>query len=99
MIGLLSIMWPWFYSLKSQSTAGLSVPSFSEMRRWSKWEAMRQARDTFGDVEGFLHTCPGDLAPAMVAKMRGILEEDLGKKVSLKLELVITIDAGEQFVK
>ena len=54
--------------------------------------------DSFADIEQFLHICPHDLAPATVAKLKEVLN-DQTKSALLKLELAITIDAGEQFVK
>ena len=33
---------------------GLSIPSYSVTRWWSKWEVMKFLHDSFGDVESFL---------------------------------------------
>ena len=41
---------------------GLSVPSYSPTRWWSKFEVVHQLHNTFGDVPGFLHC--NELPPA-----------------------------------
>ena len=50
--------------------------------------------DGFADVEQFIGQTT-ELAPATLDK----LKSDPGKNVQLKIELAVTVDAGEPFVK
>ena len=73
--------------------------SYSETRWWSKWEVYRQLLEQFGDVAGFLNDAEVEnIAPKIVAQLRAILS-DPQRLVDLKLELAVTIDVGEHFVK
>ena len=73
--------------------------SYSETRWWSKWEVYRQLLEQFGDVAGFLNDAEVEnIAPKIVAQLRAILS-DPQRFVDLKLELAVTIDVGEHFVK
>ena len=74
---------------------GLSIPSYSVTRWWSKWEVMKFLHDSFGDVESFLEI--EDLPPSKV-KLQEILHDPPSKR-KLMIELAMTIDAGEPFVK
>ena len=80
-----------------RSYCGRPVPTYSETRWWSRWEVMKQIMEGYPDVEGFLHSCDS-LAPATVRKLKDILTDSL-KKLQVKLELAVVIDAGEYFVK
>ena len=74
----------------------LSAPSYSATRWWSRFEVMHQIHDTFGDVFTFLHG--SGLPSAMTGKLLAILE-DPPKCSKLKMELSMTVDAMEPFVK
>jgi len=58
---------------------------------------MNQLLVQFGDVEPFL-TSHEDLAPVTRQKLLGMLS-DPQKKAALKMELAVTVDVGEPFVK
>ena len=73
--------------------------SYSETRWWSKWEVYRQLLEQFGDVAGFLNDAEVEnIAPKIVAQLRAILS-DPQRLVDFKLDLAVTIDVGEHFVK
>ena len=74
-----------------------SVKSYSATRWWSKWEVMRQLMVYFGDLQPFVEE-NDDIAPANRLKILGIIQ-DSGKLTHLKVELAVTIDVGEPFVK
>jgi len=57
---------------------------------------MCQMRDSFGDVETFV--CAEELPMATAKKLTDFLD-DLPMRRKLKMELAITIDAIELFVK
>lgn len=78
-----------------KENTGLPVPTYSTTRWWSKWEVMKQMMDAFGDVKHFLED--NDLAPTK-QKLIAILN-DPPKSRKLQVELAITIDFGEPFVK
>ena len=59
-------------------------------------EVMKQIHDLFGDVERFLTTA--DLSPAAKVKLQGIMSNP-SQKSQLMIELAVTVDAGEPFVK
>ena len=80
-----------------KSQTGLSVPSYSCTRWWSKWEMLRQAHDSFGDVRTFIDNA-ADVSPANRCKIFQMLS-DPHKNAQLQLEMAITIDVGEPFVK
>lgn len=75
----------------------LTVRSYSNTRWWSKWEMLKQAHDCFGDVVSFI-TTSDDISPANKSKLLELLSNptQAGK---LQMELAITIDVGEPFVK
>ena len=70
--------------------------TYSATRWWSKFEVIYQLHNTFGDVRVFL--CRSDLPPVTTTKMLKIIDDDpMCRK--LKMELSITVDAMEPFVK
>ncbi len=73
-----------------KTQTGLSVPGFSNTRWWSKWEMIRQAHDTFGDVVSFI-TDTTDVSPANRTRILEILSDPM-KNNQLQLEMAITID-------
>ena len=73
---------------------GLSPPSYSATRWWSKFEVINQVHDTFGDVTTFLNDNHLDL-PAV---SRGKLTEIFNDPARCKVELAITVDAMKPFV-
>ena len=76
---------------------GRAVPTYCETRWWSRWEVMKQILEGFPHVEQFINTSC-DLAPATIGNLKQILNNPV-KKLQLKLELAVVIDAGEAFVK
>ena len=78
-----------------QTKTGLKPPSYSPTRWWSKWEVMKHIHDLFGDVKDFFD---GEELPPSKAKFQDILSDDPANR-KLQMELAITIDAGESFVK
>lgn len=78
-----------------KTKTGLTVPTYSATRWWSKWEVMRHLHDAFGDVSSFVAS---DELPPSKSKLQDILD-DPPKNRKLPMELAITIDAGEPFVK
>ena len=74
----------------------LRTPSYSATRWWSRYEVIGQIHDTFGDVSFFLRG--NELPPATTGKLLAILD-DPGKCRKLKMELSITVDAMDPFVK
>ena len=75
---------------------GLCVPSYSPTRWWSRFEVISQILNTFGDVLTFLAN--DDLPPVTSGKLLEIVC-DPTKARKLKIELAITVDAMEPFVK
>ena len=78
------------------SQTGLSPPSYSATRWWSKFEVMHKVHDAFGDVVTFLDK--DDLPPATSGKLLAILN-DAAKCRKLKMELAMTVDSMLPFVK
>ena len=70
------------------------VPSYSDTRWWSKWEVMSHLPKSFGSVSSFL--VKTDL-PSSKLKLEIISDPPKNRK--LHMELAITIDAMEPFVK
>ena len=79
-----------------KTATGLRAPSYSTTRWWSKWEVIKQMHEGFADVESFITTA--DLPPASKSKIQHICDDPL-KKIKLQIELAITDDAGEAFVR
>ena len=78
-----------------RTKTGIPVPTYCATRWWSKWEVMRHMHDSFGDVHSFLQD--SNLPPSRL-KLLQVLD-DLPQCRKLQMELAITIDAGEPFVK
>ena len=78
-----------------RTKTNLPVPTYSATRWWSKWEVLKQMHDSFGDIHPFLqdHSLP----PSRLQLLE--ILDDPGNYCKLHMELVITIDAGEPFVK
>ena len=75
---------------------GFPTPTYSATRWWSKFKVIYQLHKTFGDVSSFLRR--DDLPLATTAKLLRIVEdESMCRK--LKMEISITVDAMEPFVK
>ncbi len=72
---------------------GMSVPSYSPTRWWSKWEVMKAVMVQFGDIEPFLRA-QGDLAPATCSKLLSIVS-DPARNAHLRIELAAVVDGGE----
>ena len=78
-----------------KTQTGLPVPSYSTTRWWSKWEVIKHMHDAFGSVKSFLEV--DDLPPSRIQLLE--ILNDPPKNRKLKIELAITVDAGEPFVK
>lgn len=82
-----------------QDLTGRKPKSYSETRWWSKWEVYQQLLEQFGDVAGFLQTAKAEnIDLKIVLQLQDILS-DPQRLVNLKLELAVTVDVGEHFVK
>ena len=79
-----------------RTQTGLSSPSYSATRWWSKFEVIHQVHNTFGDVPVFL--CNSDLPPVTTGKLLKIIDDKPACR-KLKMELTATIDSMEPFVK
>ena len=77
-----------------RTQTGLSPPTYSPTRWWSKFEVIRQVRDSFGDVLTFLN----DDLPNSSEKLARIISDPSSLR-KLKIELAITTDAMEPFVR
>ena len=75
---------------------GLSPPSYSRTRWWSRFEVFSQLHTAFGDLPTFLNS--EGLPPTTSSKLLDILN-DAPRCRKLKMELAITIDSMESFVK
>ena len=75
---------------------GLSPPSYSPTTWWSKFEVVHQLHNMFGDVPAFLHG--SDLPLATASRLLIIIDDDPACR-KLKVELTITVDAMEPFIK
>ena len=78
-----------------RTKTNLPVPTYSATRWWSKWEVLKQMHDSFGDIHPFLqdHSLP----PSRLQLLE--ILDGPGYCRKLHMELAITIDAGEPFVK
>ena len=79
-----------------RALTGLPPPSYSATRWWSHYEVLAKLMSTFGDVSNLLED--DDISPANASKVRAILEDAL-KTRKLKMELAVTVDCMELFVK
>ena len=64
-------------------------PKRNETRWWSKWEVYQQLLEQFEDVDGSLQIVP---------QLQEIMS-DPQRLVDLRLQLAVTIDVGQHFVK
>ena len=78
-----------------RTKTGLPAPTYSPTRWWSKWEVIKHLHDTFGDIPSFVEH--EELPPSRL-KLQDILN-DPPKNRKLQVELAITVDVGEPFVK
>ena len=79
-----------------RTQTGLSSPSSSSTRWWSKFEVLNQLHNAFADVVTFLSN--GELPKFTVTKMTNILN-NLATFRKLKLELAVIVDAMSMFVR
>ena len=86
------------YSCKAKllwrDKTGQSPKHYSPTRWWSKWECEKQIMLQWGDVPDFLTSV--DVAPKSREKLLHLYQND---GTNLMIELAVTIDAGEPFVK
>lgn len=74
---------------------GVSILSHSVTRWWSKFEMIKQLSNFFGDVFPFLKNSE---LPATARKLLEIIEDSPSLR-KLKIEIAITVDTMEPFVK
>ena len=79
-----------------KSQTGLSPPSYSSTRWWSRFEVIYHLFCAFGDLSPFLDN--EEVAGANSSKLREIVN-DPAKNRKLKMEMAATVDAMEPFVK
>ena len=78
---------------------GRKLKSYSQTHWWSKWEVYKQLLEQFGDVTRFLQEAATEkITPNIVRQLQDLLS-DPESLVNLKLELAVTIDVKEHFVK
>ena len=75
---------------------GLSPPLYSTTRWWSRYEVIKQMHDAFGDVCTFLFN--QELPTTTTTKMTDILNSSANSR-KLKIELAVTVDAMDPFVR
>ena len=78
-----------------KTQTGLPVPSYSTTRWWFKCKVIKHVHDAFGDVKSFLEH--DNLPPSRIQLLEIVNDPPNNRK--LKMELAITVDAGEPFVK
>lgn len=81
--------------LQWREQTGRAIVTYSPTRWWSKWECERQVLELFGDVPNFVSSST-DVAPKSKEKLMALLRSS---PKELLVELAVTIDAGEPFVK
>ena len=79
-----------------KATTGISVRTYSDTRWWSRWEVMEQVYNVYGGIEGFLRN--NDMAPATKEKLLDLLSHPQ-KRLLLKMEFAVVIDAGRPLVE
>ena len=79
-----------------RTLTGKSPHSYSPTRWWSRFEVLHELHDSFGDVLRFLE---GDNMPAATSNALLLILHEPSQLRKLKMELAITIDAMEPFVK
>ena len=80
-----------------KTQVGQSMPSYSATRWWSKWEVVQKLMLYFGDIEPFLQL-NNDIGPSVRPKLLSFFS-DMQRKANLQLEIAMTVDWGEPFVK
>ena len=76
---------------------GRGLRTYSPTRWWSLWECQKQLLELFGDIYTFLRACSDQsIAPKSLDKLLQLL---LHSSKELMVELAVTVDAGEPFVK
>ena len=80
-----------------RSRTGFSSPLYSATRWWSRFEVIHQMHNRFGDVSAFLRENT-DLPAATTKKMVDVLNNPPQCR-KLKIELAMTVDGMEPFVK
>jgi hypothetical protein len=80
-----------------RSRTGFSSPSYSATTWWSRFEVIHQMHSRFGDVSEFLRVNT-ELPAATTKKMVDVLN-DPSQCRKLKMELAMTVDGMEPFVK
>ena len=73
--------------------------SYSETRWWSKWEVYQQILMQLGDIERFLIEAEATYVSLQLLPQLQAIFSDPEQLINLKLELAISIDVGEHFVK
>ena len=69
---------------------------YSATRWWSKFEVIKQLHDLFGDVSTFVRNA--NLPKVTTSKLISVLDDTPSCR-KLKIELAVTIDSKEPFVK
>ena len=82
-----------------QDLTGRKPKSHSETRWWSKWEIYQQLLEQFGDVGRFLEMAKDAKFCAQIVPQLQAIMSDPRRLIDLKLELAVTIDVGQHFVK
>lgn len=76
---------------------GRGLRTYSPTRWWSLWECQQQLLDLFGDISTFLNALSSQgVAPKSLDKLLQLL---LHSSKELMVELSVSVDAGEPFVK
>ena len=82
-----------------QDLTGRRPKSYSETRWWLKWEVYQQLLEQFGDVCGFLEMAKEKKICAQIVPQLLEIMSDPQRLIDLKLELPVTVDVGNHFVK
>ena len=76
---------------------GLSMPSYSPTRWWSRWEVYKQLMWQFGDLDVFIKR-NDDGSPVTRGKLLALFSNGT-KRSTLQIELASIVDFGVPFVK
>ena len=82
-----------------QDLTGRRPKSYSEPRWWSKWEVYQQLLEQFGDVCRFLKMAKEKKICAQIVPQLLEILSDPQRLIDVKLELAVTVDVGQHFVK
>ena len=80
-----------------KARTGSSMKSYSNTRRWSKWELYQQVATYFGDVKPFLEP-NGDISPVTSRQLLAIVAH-AARNATLRMELAAVVDYGKPLVK